>query len=218
MLVSCPDPTLSRGKGSGDYWALPWLCRVSNLDFWMNKWLNFYDVALFHWLVRNLDLAQPRKHSMVTRTISSLWTNIHSAEVMNQHSQRRGYEPTFTAERLRTNIMSQRLRINVYSKEVTNIHIAEITKIHSTEVTNQRSQRRGYELTFLAQRLWTNIHSIHKLLIVEYYSSIYYLWHYCTIYDNIKTSSFPSNTISWERKEMELKEMLHDRVSTQNLA
>ena len=43
------------------------------------------------------------------------------------------------------------------------------------ELTNQHSQHRGYELTFLAQRLRTNIHSIHKLLIVEYYllSTIY---------------------------------------------
>ena len=32
ILVSCPDPTLSRGKGSGDHWAIPWLCRVSSLD------------------------------------------------------------------------------------------------------------------------------------------------------------------------------------------
>ena len=32
-VVSCPDPTLSQGKGSGDYWVLPWLCRVSNIDF-----------------------------------------------------------------------------------------------------------------------------------------------------------------------------------------
>ena len=31
-IVSCPDPTLSRGKGSGDHWAIPWLCRVSSLD------------------------------------------------------------------------------------------------------------------------------------------------------------------------------------------
>ena len=31
-LVSCPDSTLSRGKGSGDHWPIPWLCRVSSLD------------------------------------------------------------------------------------------------------------------------------------------------------------------------------------------
>ena len=31
-LVSCPDPTLSRGKGSGDHWAISWLCQVSSLD------------------------------------------------------------------------------------------------------------------------------------------------------------------------------------------
>ena len=31
-LVSCPDPTLSRGKGSGDHWAISWLCRVSSHD------------------------------------------------------------------------------------------------------------------------------------------------------------------------------------------
>ena len=33
MVVLCPDPTLSRGKGSGDHWAFSWLCRVSSLDF-----------------------------------------------------------------------------------------------------------------------------------------------------------------------------------------
>ena len=32
LLVSCPDPTLSRGKGSGGHWAISWLCRVSSLD------------------------------------------------------------------------------------------------------------------------------------------------------------------------------------------
>ena len=28
-LVSCPDPTSKEGKGSGDSWALSWLCKVS---------------------------------------------------------------------------------------------------------------------------------------------------------------------------------------------
>ena len=36
-VVSCPDPTLSRGKGSGDHWAISWLCRVSKMPFAM--WL-----------------------------------------------------------------------------------------------------------------------------------------------------------------------------------
>ena len=31
-LVSCPDPTLSRGKGSGDHRVISWLCLVSRLD------------------------------------------------------------------------------------------------------------------------------------------------------------------------------------------
>jgi len=35
LVVSCPDPTLSQGKGSGDYWAISWLCRLSSIDFWM---------------------------------------------------------------------------------------------------------------------------------------------------------------------------------------
>ena len=54
VVVSSPDPTLSQGKGSGDYWALPWLCQVSNLDFWISEWLCLYDVALFHWLASTL--------------------------------------------------------------------------------------------------------------------------------------------------------------------
>jgi len=29
----CPDPALSRGKRSGDYWAISWLCWVNSLDF-----------------------------------------------------------------------------------------------------------------------------------------------------------------------------------------
>jgi len=33
-IVSCPDPALWRGKGSGDYWAISWVCWVNNsLDF-----------------------------------------------------------------------------------------------------------------------------------------------------------------------------------------
>jgi len=32
-LCCCPDPTLSWGKGSGDYWAISWLCWVSSLVF-----------------------------------------------------------------------------------------------------------------------------------------------------------------------------------------
>ena len=36
-LVSCPDPTLSWGKGSGDHWAISWLCRVSKMPLVM--WL-----------------------------------------------------------------------------------------------------------------------------------------------------------------------------------
>ena len=32
--VSCPDPKISRGKGSSGYWVISWLCRASSLDFW----------------------------------------------------------------------------------------------------------------------------------------------------------------------------------------
>ena len=53
-VVLCPALTLSRGKGSGDYWVLPWLCQISNFDIWTKEWLYFYDVALFHWLVPTL--------------------------------------------------------------------------------------------------------------------------------------------------------------------
>ena len=52
--VSCPDPTLSWGRGSGYYWLLPWLCRISNLDFWTSEWLPLHDVELFHWPVSTL--------------------------------------------------------------------------------------------------------------------------------------------------------------------
>ena len=32
LIVSYPDPRLSRGKGSGGHWALCWLCQVSSLS------------------------------------------------------------------------------------------------------------------------------------------------------------------------------------------
>ena len=32
-LVSCLDPALSRGKGSGDYWTVSWLCWLGSIDF-----------------------------------------------------------------------------------------------------------------------------------------------------------------------------------------
>ena len=53
-VVLCPALALSGGKGSGDYWVLPWLCQISNFDIWTKEWLYFYDVALFHWLVPTL--------------------------------------------------------------------------------------------------------------------------------------------------------------------
>jgi len=33
IVVSYPDPALSQGKGSGDYWLISWLCRLSSIDF-----------------------------------------------------------------------------------------------------------------------------------------------------------------------------------------
>ena len=30
-VVLCPDPNLSRGKGSGDHWVISWLCWVSKM-------------------------------------------------------------------------------------------------------------------------------------------------------------------------------------------
>ena len=41
-----PNPILSRGKGSGDYGLLPWLCWVSNLDIWIHEWLRCF-IGLF---------------------------------------------------------------------------------------------------------------------------------------------------------------------------
>ena len=81
IVVSCPDPTLSWRKGSGDYWALPWLCRVSNLDFlnkrmitslWRRVNANMmlrYFIGLFR--TETADSAQSTKHSTVTRLFSS---------------------------------------------------------------------------------------------------------------------------------------------------
>jgi len=38
-LASCPDPALSQGKGSGDYWAISWLCRLSSIGC-DERWLH----------------------------------------------------------------------------------------------------------------------------------------------------------------------------------
>ena len=56
-LVSCPDPTLSRGKGSGDHRALSWLCRVSSID---SEQAN--EIAQRHKVskIKIADSAQPR--------------------------------------------------------------------------------------------------------------------------------------------------------------
>ena len=53
-LVSCPGPTLSRGKGSGD---LSWLCRVSSID---SEQAN--EIAQRHKVskIKIADSAQPR--------------------------------------------------------------------------------------------------------------------------------------------------------------
>ena len=94
-LVSSPDPTLSRGKGSGDHWAISWLCRVSSLDTEQPNeivlrhatmcsidWPTFRSLVprphpcrccatQVTWLMDFADSAQPRNRSMVTRPFSS---------------------------------------------------------------------------------------------------------------------------------------------------
>ena len=52
-----PGPTLSQGKGYGDYWALPWLCWISTVTWmiislwhWLAQMLVW---CVFHWLVQN---------------------------------------------------------------------------------------------------------------------------------------------------------------------
>ena len=63
-LVSCPDPALSQGKGSHDYWTISWLCRPSSIECeWMlitylhdvrlGLCARLVDVALFHWIVQD---------------------------------------------------------------------------------------------------------------------------------------------------------------------
>ena len=80
--VSCPDPALSRGKGSGDYWAISWLCRLSSIDFERTLSTCLHDVrpiSLVHahaWMtwhyfiglskIKTVDSAQPRNRSIVT--------------------------------------------------------------------------------------------------------------------------------------------------------
>ena len=58
-LVSCPDPTLSQGKGSGDYWVTSWLWWLSSIDLnkhWLHacmiyiiyKYIHVGPIALFY--------------------------------------------------------------------------------------------------------------------------------------------------------------------------
>ena len=86
-LVSFPGPTLSRGKGSGDYWAISWLCWVNSLDFGqsneivprhpsvrMNQWNRPYVMQASNqrsFKINTAESAQPRNHSIVTRPFSS---------------------------------------------------------------------------------------------------------------------------------------------------
>ena len=59
-LVSSPDPTLSRGKGSGDIGTISWSCTPSRDSIELN--------VLSH---MNAELVQPRNRSNVTRPFSS---------------------------------------------------------------------------------------------------------------------------------------------------
>ena len=89
-VVLWPDPTLSRGKGSGDHWAKCYYsCDLSIVQqrrdleeggVWArdykkvgrsSTWL--HDIVLFYWVVQYQDCysAQPRNRSMVTRPLSS---------------------------------------------------------------------------------------------------------------------------------------------------
>ena len=81
-IVSCPDPTLSWGKGSGDYGTVSWLCWVNSLDFGqsneivprhpsvrINQWNKPYIMQARNqhsFKIYTAELAQPRKRSIVT--------------------------------------------------------------------------------------------------------------------------------------------------------
>ena len=77
QLVLCPDPTLSWGKGSGDYWVVPWLCWVNSLDFGQanknSKCVTNEMTYLMQacnqcsFITNTADLAQPRNRSIVTK-------------------------------------------------------------------------------------------------------------------------------------------------------
>ena len=91
-IVSCPD--LSWGKGSGDYWVLScsWLCQVSSLNFKQaNKIMLRHKEVIIH-LFKNQDcsesLAQPRKHSIVTRPFSSWEDGVWGQDYWNWECHR----------------------------------------------------------------------------------------------------------------------------------
>ena len=71
-VVSCPDPTLSRGKVSGDHWVIPWLCRVSSLDTEQPN-----EIALCHATMRSTDRPicslVPRPHPRFCNATQVTW-------------------------------------------------------------------------------------------------------------------------------------------------
>ena len=70
-VVSCPDPTLSWGKGSGDHWVVSWLCWVSSLDTEPNE------IVLRHTTMcstrRPVCSLMPRSHPRLCCTTQVTW-------------------------------------------------------------------------------------------------------------------------------------------------
>ena len=71
-IVLCPD--LLWGKGSGDYWVLScfWLCQVCSLNSEQANKIVVHQIKVAF-------LAQPRKHSILTRPFSTRKHNTHAS-------------------------------------------------------------------------------------------------------------------------------------------
>jgi len=79
-MFTCPDPTLSQGKGSGEWWLLSNFLVVlsQQYQFWTSKWMlskQLHVVKACIWCLFKIDTAdsaQPRNCSIVIRPFSLL--------------------------------------------------------------------------------------------------------------------------------------------------
>ena len=72
LIVSCPDPTLSRGKGSGNHWVLSWLSAES--AFWTSQCNSARSYMLANEIVLYVTIQKSRQVCWLSRTKDMLQT------------------------------------------------------------------------------------------------------------------------------------------------